>query len=181
MTHTLSRSEVNWSHELIKTANDRTQPIKASFTVSMIWAQLLLLPPYLLTATSSQLKNKLKNLSLFSNFCAKMGIGTLSRYLDSTQTDRWQSLTIVTMWRQFVDKFDNGTLLPPSGCVIPFNQCVHVSLSFIAGGRQNIRQKKHKIINIKRRKTETLNIQSFTEIVLFKCFCFIARPCMICT
>lgn len=34
--HTLSRSEVDWSHELINTANDRPQPIKDGVAVSMI-------------------------------------------------------------------------------------------------------------------------------------------------
>lgn len=57
LMHTLSRAEVNWSHELINTANDWPHLIKDRFTVSIIWAQLLQLPPDLLTATSSQLKS----------------------------------------------------------------------------------------------------------------------------
>ncbi len=56
LTHTSSTSGVDWSHELINTANDRPQPIKDGFTVSIIWAQLLQPPPDILTATSSQLK-----------------------------------------------------------------------------------------------------------------------------
>lgn len=36
LMHTLSRAEVNWSHELINTANDWPHLIKDSFTVSMI-------------------------------------------------------------------------------------------------------------------------------------------------
>lgn len=35
MTHTLCRSEVDWSHELISTVNDRPQPVKGRFTAPM--------------------------------------------------------------------------------------------------------------------------------------------------